>query len=162
MQTLLNWQRPPLGSLGIAFFRPSPLFLPQDGVMPLYSIGRIAVTCLGDFFNLPEIREKLISNGHLLYTQNNMAETLSLLFHHYLETDSLSPIEAMQKMMTKLKGQFALMVLVTKGKRLMVGCRDYPLAVGKMRNDETVYFCTDRKTLAQFSPSISLSGVQNR
>ncbi len=83
-------------------------------------------------------------------------ETLSLLFHHYLETDSLSPIEAMQKIMTKLKGQFALMVLVTKGKWLMVGCRDYPLAVGKMRNDETVYFCTDTKTLTQFFPSISL------
>jgi hypothetical protein len=38
VQALLNWQIPPLGGLGIAFFRPSPLFLPQDGVMPLYSI----------------------------------------------------------------------------------------------------------------------------
>jgi glutamine phosphoribosylpyrophosphate amidotransferase len=85
-------------------------------------------------------------------------ETLSLLLHHYLETDSLSPIDAMQKMMTKLKGQFALMALVTKGKWLMVGCHDYPLAVGKMRNDETVYFCTDTKILAQFTPSMSEVG----
>ncbi|MCK5522570.1 MAG: hypothetical protein KAI83_05475 [Thiomargarita sp.] len=156
VQTLLNWQRQSLGGLGIAFFRPSPLFLPQYGVMPLFSIGHLAVTCLGVIDNLPEIREKLISDGHLFYTQNNMAETLSLLFHHYFEYDSLSPIDAMQKMMTKLKGQFAFMALVTEGKWLMVGCRDYPLAVGKMRNDETIYFCTDRKTLAQFSPSISL------
>jgi glucosamine 6-phosphate synthetase-like amidotransferase/phosphosugar isomerase protein len=57
-------------------------------------------------------------------------------------------------MMRKLKGQFALM-LVTKEKCLMVGCRDYPLAVGRMRNDSTVYFCTDTKTLFQFTPAMS-------
>jgi glutamine phosphoribosylpyrophosphate amidotransferase len=148
-----NWQ-PPIGSLGIAFFRPSPLFLPQYGVMPLFSIGDIAVAYFGVIDNLSEIREKLIYYGYSFYTQNNMAETLSLLLHHYLEFDKLSQIDAMQKMMTKLKGHFALMALVTKGKWLMVGCRDYPLAMGRMMN-ETVYFGTDTKTLAQFTQSMS-------
>jgi glucosamine 6-phosphate synthetase-like amidotransferase/phosphosugar isomerase protein len=141
--------------LGIAFFRPFPLFLPQSGVMPIYSIGHIAVACLGVIDNLPEIREKFISDGVQFDTKDNVAETLSLLLHHYLESHHLSPIEAMQKMMRKLKGQFALMALVTKGKWLMVGCRDYPLAVGRMRNDSTVYFCTDTKTLFQFTPAMS-------
>ncbi len=36
---------------------------------------------------------------------------------------------------------------MTEGKLLMVGCRDYPLAVGKMRNG-TVYFGTDTETWA--------------
>jgi hypothetical protein len=36
----------------------------------------------------------------------------------------------------------------------MVGCRDYPLAVGRMGNG-TVYFCTDTKTLFQFTPAMS-------
>jgi glucosamine 6-phosphate synthetase-like amidotransferase/phosphosugar isomerase protein len=71
-----------------------------------------------------------------------------------LTDGSLSPVDAMQKMMRKLKGQFALMTLVTEGKWLMVGCRDYPLAVGRMRNDSTVYFGTDAETLVQFSPSM--------
>ncbi len=58
-------------------------------------------------------------------------------------------------MMTKLKGQFSLMALMTEGKGLMVGCHDYPLAVGKMKNEETVYFCTDTKTwAASFSVNI--------
>ncbi len=49
------------------------------------------------------------------------------------------------------------MVLVAKGKWLMVGCRDYPLAIGK--DDPTVYFGSDTETLALFSESIiSVSG----
>jgi hypothetical protein len=71
---LLNDLQLPLGGLGIAFFRPSPLFLPQYGVMPIYSIGHIAVACLGVIDNLPEIREKLISNGVQFDTKNNVFE----------------------------------------------------------------------------------------
>jgi glucosamine 6-phosphate synthetase-like amidotransferase/phosphosugar isomerase protein len=79
-------------------------------------------------------------------------ETLSLLFHHYLKISKISPAEAMQVVMKKLKGRFALMVLIEEGKWLIVGCRDYPLAVGQ--NHSTTYFCTDINTLTQFSPSI--------
>jgi hypothetical protein len=155
VHTLLSsdWQ-PPIGGLGIAFFRPSPLFLPQYGVMPIYSIGQIAVAYFGVIDNLSEIREKLIYFGYQFDTKNNVAETLSLLLHHYLEYGELSPVDAMQKMMTKLKGHFVLMALITKDKWLMVGCRDYPLIVGRMRNDSTVYFGTDAETLVQFSPSM--------
>ncbi len=41
--------------------------------------------------------------------QKNVAETLSLLLNHYLEVCYLSPVKAMQVMMKKLKGHFALM-----------------------------------------------------
>ncbi len=87
-------------------------------------------------------------------------ETLSLLLNNYLEVCHLSPIDAMKVMMKKLKGHFALMALVTEGKWLMVGCRDYPLAVGK--NNDTVYFCTDTKTLAKFSPSMHTVGGEKK
>jgi len=61
-------------------------------------------------------------------------------------------------MMKQLKGRFALMALLEEGKWLMVGCRDYPLAIGE--NNSTVYFCTDTNTLTQFSPSMySVGGV---
>jgi glucosamine 6-phosphate synthetase-like amidotransferase/phosphosugar isomerase protein len=69
----------------------------------------------------------------------------------YLETGYISPIEAMRVVMKSLNGHFAFMVLVAGGKCLMVGCRDYPLVIGK--NDPTVYFATDAETLALFSPS---------
>ncbi|MCK5523924.1 MAG: hypothetical protein KAI83_12400 [Thiomargarita sp.] len=151
---LSDWQ-PPIGGLGIAFFRPTPLFLPQYGVMPIYSIGHIAVAYFGVIENLSERREKLISDGVQFDTKNNGAETLSCLLHHYLADGELSPVDAMQKMMTKLKGHFTLMALVTKEKWLMVGCRDYPLVVGRMRNESTVYFGTDAETLVQFSPSMA-------
>ncbi len=153
MADLLNDWQPPIGGLGIAFFRPSPLFLPQYGVMPIYSIGHIAVAYFGVIENLSERREKLISD-EVHFDTTNVAETLCCLLDHYLADGELSPVDAMQKMMTKLKGNFTLMALVTKGKWLMVGCRDYPLVVGRMRNG-TVYFGTDAETLVQFSPSMA-------
>jgi hypothetical protein len=58
----------------------------------------------------------------------------------------------MKVMMKQLKGCFALMALLEEGKWLMVGCRDYPLAIGE--NNSTIYFCTDTNMLTQFSPSI--------
>ncbi len=151
---LSNWQ--PIGGLGIAFFRPTSIGSHLNGAIPIYSIGHIAVACLGEVFNLFEIRENLINLGYRFNSKNNTAETLSLLFYNYLKFCPFSPVEAMQVMMKKLKGRFALMILVAEGKRLMVGCHDYSLAVG--RNNETVYFGTEPDTLVQFSPSISSVG----
>jgi glutamine phosphoribosylpyrophosphate amidotransferase len=85
-------------------------------------------------------------------------ETLSYLLYNYLEISHLSPVKAMQVMMKKLKGRFAIMALIGDGKWLMVGCRDYPLAIG--RNNETVYFGTEPSTLTQFSPLISSVGEE--
>jgi glutamine phosphoribosylpyrophosphate amidotransferase len=151
---LSDWQKQHL-NLGIAFFRPTPLFSPPDCVMPFFSIGAIAVAYFGIIDNIFEIREKLISDGYQFYSKN-VAETLSLLFNHYLEIASLSPIDTMKMMMKQLKGKFVLMVLVEEGKWLMVGCCDYPLIVGKNKSQSTVYFGTDAKTLAQFSSSTRL------
>jgi hypothetical protein len=158
-QTLLNeWQgqKQPFGDLNIAFIRPIPIdtvyFPDESRAMPIHSTGHIAVTYLGVIDNLSEIRDKLFSYGYEWNTKN-VAETLSYLFHNYLKTGYVSPIEAMQVIMKTLKGHFALMVLVGKENWLMVGCRNYPLAVCK--TEPTVYFGTDVKTLAFFSSSIT-------
>jgi glutamine phosphoribosylpyrophosphate amidotransferase len=95
------------GGLGIAFFRPSPIFLPQYGVIPLCSTGHIAVAYLGVIDdNISEIREKLISDGYQFNSKNNVAETLCYLLDNYLADGNQSPIDVMMK---KLKGNFALM-----------------------------------------------------
>jgi glucosamine--fructose-6-phosphate aminotransferase (isomerizing) len=152
---LSDWQFN--GGLGIAFFRPTPIGSPQNCVMPFFSIGHIAVAYLGVIDNLSERQERLISYGYRFYSKKNWAETLSYQFHNYLEICHLSPVDAMRVMMKKLKGNFALMALIEEGKWLMVGCRDYPLAMGRNRNG-TVYFGTEPSTLTQFSPSISSVG----
>jgi glucosamine 6-phosphate synthetase-like amidotransferase/phosphosugar isomerase protein len=86
-----------------------------------------------------------------------VAKTLCYLFSHYLEFCDLSPIKTIQVVMKKLQGHFTLMVLVAKGQWLMVGSRDYPLAIGK--DNPTVYFGTDTEALNLFSSRvISVSG----
>jgi glutamine phosphoribosylpyrophosphate amidotransferase len=161
---LSDWQKQLLSGSSIAFFRPNPIYsLDDSDAIPMFSNGRIAVACLGVIDNLSEMQEKLFSYGYGFQTQN-VAKTLSYLFSRHLETgyvdlaiarNEVSPIDAMRSVMKNLKGHFALMVLVAKGKWLMVGCRDYPLVIGK--DDPTVYFGTDTETLAQFSPSIFVS-----
>jgi glutamine phosphoribosylpyrophosphate amidotransferase len=70
VSTLLNdWQFN--GGLGIAFFRPTPIGSSQYSVIPLYSIGHIAMAYLGVIDNLSEIREKLLSYGYEFYSQKN-------------------------------------------------------------------------------------------
>lgn len=158
--TLLNhdWQEQPLSGLSIAFLRPTPIytvyFPEESGAMPIHSTKHIAVAYLGIIDNLSEIQEKLFSYGYQ-FNPKKVAETLSCLFYSYLKTGYVSPIEAMQVVMSTLKGHFAIMVLVAKGNWLMVGCSNYPLGVGKEEPDDpTVYFGTDTDTLALFSPSI--------
>jgi hypothetical protein len=156
-QTLLKeWQgqQQPFGDLNIAFLRLTPMdtiYLPESRVMPTHSTGHITVTCLGVIDNLSEIRDKLFLYGYE-WNIKNVAATLSCLFHSYLESGYILPIEAMRVIMKKLKGHFALMVLVGKGNWLMVGSRNYPLAICKA--EPTVYFGTDAETLALFSSSI--------
>ncbi len=143
------------GGLGIAFFRPYPIFLPQYGVIPIYSNGHIAAAYLGVIDNISEIRDKLICDGYQFNSKNNVAETLCYLLDNHLADDHFSPEETMQKMMEKLEGSFTFMALVAKERWLMVGSRDYPLAVGKNRCHPTIYFGTDAETLVQFSPSMT-------
>jgi glutamine phosphoribosylpyrophosphate amidotransferase len=70
VSTLLNdWQFK--GGLGIAFFRPTPIGSSQDGVIPLYSIGHIAVAYFGVIDNLSEMQEKLLSYGYEFYSKKN-------------------------------------------------------------------------------------------
>jgi glucosamine 6-phosphate synthetase-like amidotransferase/phosphosugar isomerase protein len=117
----------------------------------MHSIGHVAVACLGTIDNLSGIQETLFSYGYKFETKN-VAKTLCYLFSNYLKLCELSPIQSIRVVMNKLQGHFALMVLVAKGKWLMVGSRDYTLAIGK--DNPTVYFGTDTETLNLFSSSV--------
>jgi hypothetical protein len=93
-----------IGSLDITFFRPTPIGSFLNCTIPIYSAGHITVACLGVIENLPEIRETLISYGYEFNSKKkNGAETLSYLFNNYLDYCVLSPVDAMEVMMKKLK-----------------------------------------------------------
>jgi glucosamine 6-phosphate synthetase-like amidotransferase/phosphosugar isomerase protein len=63
----------------------------------------------------------------------------------------MSSAEAMQRLMKRLKGHFVLIVLITEGKWLMVGCRDEPLMIGE--GNPTIYFGTDFEAVVHFYES---------
>ena len=148
---LSDWQKLPSSDLNIACFRPLSIFNSNcSDAISMHSIGHIAVTCFGVINNISEMSEELTLYGYQLDNEN-VAETLCYLLNTYLDSNCFSPVEAMQAMITNLKGRFAIMALVMRGKWLMVECRGYPLVIGK--NNQTVYLSTDAETLVRFSPS---------
>jgi glucosamine 6-phosphate synthetase-like amidotransferase/phosphosugar isomerase protein len=74
------------------------------------------------------------------------------LLEHYLETDMMSPIGAMRRLMKRLKGNFVLMALIVEGEWLMEGCRDEPFIIGEGK--PTAYLSTDFEAMVHFSPSV--------
>jgi glucosamine--fructose-6-phosphate aminotransferase (isomerizing) len=120
------------------------------GAIPIFSTKRIAARCLGVIDNLSEIQEDLLSYGYTLHSQK-AEETLS--FSHYLATCQILPSEVMRMVMKRLKGHFALMILLSDGRWLIVAAsRGYPLATAKFAT--TVFFSTDTDILTHFSPSV--------
>jgi glucosamine 6-phosphate synthetase-like amidotransferase/phosphosugar isomerase protein len=118
--------------------------------MPMSLTKRLAVLLKGMISNISEIQAELSLYGcpHSIYKRDDI---ILYLLEHYLETDKMSPIGAMQKLMKRLKGHFVLMALIAEGEWLMVGCRDEPLIIGE--GSQTVYFGTNFEAMVHFSPS---------
>jgi hypothetical protein len=149
---LKQWYQHPLGDLSLAFFRPTPMASEELGAIPIFSTKRIAAKCLGVIDNLSEIQNDLLSYGYTLHSQK-AEETLSCLFSHYLATYQILPSEVMWMVMKRLRGHFALMILLSDGRWLIVAAsRGYPLATAKFAT--TVFFSTDIDILTHFSPSV--------
>ena len=127
-------------------------------IMPMSFTEHFAVLLKGTISNIPEIQVDLSLYGcpHPVYMPDDI---ILYLLKHYLETDRMSPVEAMQRLMKRLKGHFVLMVLIAEGEWLMVGCRDEPLMIGG--GSPPIYFGTDFDTVAHFSQS-SISIVDKK
>ena len=126
--------------------------------MPMSFTKRLAVLVKGVISNLPEIQADLSYYGcpHHVYMPDDI---ILYLLNHYLETDWMSPIGAMRRLMKRLKGHFVLMVLITEGEWLMVGCCDEPLIIGG--DSPQIYFGTDFEAVDHFSQS-SISIVDKK
>jgi glucosamine--fructose-6-phosphate aminotransferase (isomerizing) len=149
---LKQWYRHPLGDFSLAFFRPAPMASEEIGAIAMFSTKRIVARCVGVIDNLSEIQDDLLSYGYTFNTQK-AAETVSCLFSHYLATCQILPSEVMRMVMKRLKGHFALMILLSDGKLLIVAAsRGYPLAIAKFST--TVYFSTDTGILTHFFLSV--------
>jgi len=137
--------------LGMTLFRPY-LISERDvtSIMPMSLTERLAVQLKGVISNISEIRQELSLYG-CPYSVYMADDIILYLLEHYLKTDMMSPVEAMRRLMKRLKGHFVLMALITEGEWLMVGCRDEPLIIGG--GSPTIYFGTDLEAVAHFSES---------
>ncbi|MFX1564528.1 MAG: glutamine--fructose-6-phosphate transaminase (isomerizing) [Promethearchaeota archaeon] len=101
--------------------------------------NQIAVVHNGIIENYQELREDLISNGHLFRSQTDTEVIPHLIEDALSRTKNLS--KAVAQIIPNLEGSFAIVVLASNGKELICTRKESPLVVGLGSNG--VYCASD-------------------
>jgi len=124
------------------------------GVTPLPRLlksDKLAVAYVGRLDNAPCILEYLLKLGYKFESKTD-EDLIYMLLNRYLEV-GISPAEAMKLVLLRLRGRFAMMLLISQPEEmLMVGSRGCPLALGVC--NESLIAGSDIEMLKPISQSV--------
>jgi glucosamine--fructose-6-phosphate aminotransferase (isomerizing) len=121
--------KPLAGKAGIGHTRWATHGAPTEANAHPHRSGPVAVVHNGIIENFQELRAFLAEHGIAHETETD-TETVALLARHYLD-EGLSPVEAAEKTVARLRGAFALCFLFEEDPDLLVAARlGPPLAIG--------------------------------
>ena len=117
------------GSVGIGHVRWATHGAPSEINAHPHAAGRVMAVHNGIIENFVELRDELIAKGHRFESQTD-SEVVPHLVDQYL-TEGLEPVAALKAALDRLKGAYALAVLIEGEERLVMGARrGSPLVVG--------------------------------
>ena len=145
--------REPLpGVIGIGHTRWATHGKPSERNAHPIATDRVAIVHNGIIENFQELKDELSAEGRR-FDSDTDTEVVAQLLTSYLEMQ-LSPEEAMSKTMARLRGAFALAVLLSGRQDILMGARrGSSLAVGY--GDGAMYIGTDALALAPFTKRVS-------
>ena len=118
-----------------------------------HATARLALVHNGIIENFAELRRELAAKGYAFASETD-TEVSAQLITSYLEEENLSPKDAFAKALTRLRGAFALAVLVIGEDNLLLGARrGPPLAIG--RGEGEMFIGSDAYALAPFSNRVT-------
>lgn len=151
LQTVLN-ENPLGGTTGIGHTRWATHGVPSENNAHPHMGDSTAIVHNGIIENYQELRDELTGKG-VTFTSETDTEVVAHIISAYL-AEGLSPKEAVGKLLPRLEGAFAF-VMIFKGEHdLMIGARrGSPLAIGY--GDGEMFFGSDALALAPLTRRIS-------
>src|SRR6516225_4663958 len=140
------------GHTGIGHTRWATHGRPTEGNAHPHATENVAVVHNGIIENFRELREALEKRGAVFRTETD-TEVVVHLVDELLRSGS-SPVEAVKKTLSEIRGAFALGFIFEGNNDLMIGARNGPpLAVGY--GDGEMYLGSDSIALGPFTDTIS-------
>jgi glucosamine--fructose-6-phosphate aminotransferase (isomerizing) len=113
---------------------------------------RVAVVHNGIIENFQELRAELSGKGYVFETETD-TETVLHLVTYFLD-QGMPPVDAARSALNKLRGAFALGIIFSDDKNLMIGARQGPpLAIGHGKGE--MYLGSDAIALATLTDTIT-------
>ena len=140
------------GTVGIGHVRWATHGRPTEINAHPHAAGRVMVVHNGIIENFVELRDELVAKGHVFASQTD-TEVIPHLIDQYL-TDGLTPIQAVKAALDRLKGAYALGILIEGEDRLVMGARrGSPLVVGY--GDGEMFIGSDALAVGPFTDRVA-------
>ena len=145
--------REPLGGqVGIGHVRWATHGAPTEINAHPHAAGRVMLVHNGIIENFAELKAELVAKGHVFESQTD-SEVAPHLIDQYL-TDGLEPVAAFQAALARLRGAYALAVLIEGEERLVLGARrGSPLVVGY--GDGEMFIGSDALAVGPFTNRVA-------
>jgi glucosamine--fructose-6-phosphate aminotransferase (isomerizing) len=145
--------RPLSGAAGIGHTRWATHGAANETNAHPHATARIALVHNGIIENFAELRRELREKGYKFESETD-SEVCAQLITYYLESENLPPKEAFARALKRVRGAFALAVLVLGEEDLLMGARrGSPLAIG--RGDGEMFLGSDAYALAPFTNRVT-------
>ena len=140
------------GTIGIGHTRWATHGRPTENNAHPHATDRLAVVHNGIIENFGELRRELEAKGVKFATETD-SEVIAHLVSEQMK-QGLSPIEAVDASLPRLRGAFALAFLFSGEENLLIGARKgSPLAIGF--GEDAMYIGSDAIALAPFTDTVS-------
>ncbi|QZH75184.1 MAG: glutamine--fructose-6-phosphate transaminase (isomerizing) [Erythrobacter sp.] len=150
-------RNPAAGNVGIAHTRWATHGAPTQANAHPHATPQVALVHNGIIENFKELRDELIASGRVFESQTD-TEVVVHLVSREIEGGA-SPEEAVQTVLPRLRGAFALAIAFRDYPDLLIGARlGSPLVVGQGPNDENggeMYLGSDALALAPLTQQIA-------
>ena len=140
------------GSAGIGHTRWATHGAAVDENAHPHATGRVAIVHNGIIENFAALREELVNKGRNFQSATD-SEVIAQLITEYMDAGD-PPIEAFRKMLSRIRGAFAIAAIVADDDDLILAARQgSPLAIG--RGDGEMFVGSDAFALAPFTNRVT-------